>query len=153
MMRILALSTGQSIGFTLAAIAVVLFFLGLRYVSRSAYEDRRERAERPDIPAAMRPGPVDQELEKPRMEKLQGWALLSFLFLAIWIPIVWLNEPSNNKAQETQLTTESINRGAKEIQLFSETNVFGVGCVRCHGPDVAGGHNLFNGGIISTPDL
>ena len=151
MMRVLALSSGQTIGFTLAILAIVGFFLGLRMVSQA--QERRERAERPDIPPAMQPGPVDAELEKPRLEKLQAWALVSFLFLAIWIPATWLNEPTENKNQEAQLTTESIQRGAKEIQLFSETNVFGVGCVRCHGPEVGGGHNLFNGSIISTPDL
>jgi mono/diheme cytochrome c family protein len=150
-MPMVALSTAQAIGFTIGGIAIVLFFLGLRYVAQG--RQRRERAERPDIPRAMQPGPIDQELEKPRLEKLQGWALVSFLFLAIWIPVVWLNEPTANKNQEQQLITESINRGAQEIQLFSETNVFGVGCVRCHGPDVAGGHNLFNGSIIQTPDL
>lgn len=151
MIRVLALSGGQTIGFTLGAIAMVLFVLGLRMASQAAY--RKERSEQPDIPSAMRPGPVDADLEKPSMEKLQGWALASFLFLAIWIPVAWLNEPSANKNQEAQLTQESIDRGAKEIQLFSETNVFGVGCVRCHGPDVGGGHNLFNGSIITTPDL
>jgi len=150
-MPMLALSTAQAIGFTIGGIAIVLFFLGLRYVSQG--RQRRARGERPDIPAAMQPGPVDQELEKPRLEKLQGWALVSFLFLAIWIPIVWLNEPTANKNQEQQLTTDSINRGAKMIQLFSETNILGVGCIRCHGPDVGGGHNLFNGKIITTPDL
>jgi mono/diheme cytochrome c family protein len=151
MTPMLALSTAQAIGFTIGGIAIVLFFLGLRYVAQG--RQRRERAERPDIPSAMQPGPIDTELEKPRLEKLQGWALVSFLFLAIWIPVVWLAEPSANKNQEKQITTESIDRGAREIQLFTETNTFGVGCVRCHGPDVGGGHNLFNGSIIQTPDL
>src|SRR5690242_17037644 len=51
------------------------------------------------------------------------------------------------------MNQESIARGAKMIQLFSETNIFGVGFVRCHGPEVGGGHNLFNGSIINSPDL
>ena len=149
MIRVVALSSGQTIGFTIAVGAILLFFLGLRFVS----QDRRARRERPDIPAAMQPGPVDAELEKPRLEKLQGWALASFLFMAIWIPIVWLTEPTNNEHQESAITNESIARGAKMILPFSETNNFGVGCVRCHGPEVAGGHNLFQGRIITTPDL
>jgi mono/diheme cytochrome c family protein len=152
MMRaVLALSTQQTIGFLIGGAVIVLFFLGLAFVSQGRRRERREK--RPDIPRAMQPGPVDAELEKPRLEKLQGWALASFLFLAVWIPIVWLQEPSQNQHQEAALTTQSIARGAKEIQLFSETNVFGVGCVRCHGPNVGGGHNLFNGSIITTPDL
>ena len=145
----IALTTQETIGFAIAILVLVGFFLGLAYVSRG----RRRAADRPDIPAAMQPAPTDSELEKPRLEKLQGWALASFLFMAIWIPIVWLNEPGTNLSQERTLTQESINRGAKEVQLFSENNIFGVGCVRCHGPEVGGGHNLFNGQIIPTPDL
>ena len=113
MREVLALTIQQTIGFLIAGAVIVLFFLGLAYVSR---ERRRvRRAESPDIPAAMRPGPVDAELEKPRLEKLQGWALASFLFLAVWIPVVWLVEPSTNKDQEAALTSQSIARGAKEI--------------------------------------
>jgi len=151
MMPMLGLSTGQTIGFTLGAIALVLFVLGLRLASQAAY--RRERAERPDIPSAMQPGPVDADLEKPRLEKLQGWALASFLFLAIWIPIVWLNEPTANKHQTGQLTADSIARGARMIQLYSEENILGVGCIRCHGPGLTGGHNLFNNSIVDVPAL
>jgi mono/diheme cytochrome c family protein len=148
-----ALTTQEGIGFAIAAIVVVLFFLGLAYVAQGRARRRREARGRPDIPPAMQPAPTDAELEKPRLEKLQGWALASIIFLAVWIPVVWLEEPSQNEHQTTTITQESIARGAKEIQLFSETNIFGVGCVRCHGPNVAGGHNLFNGKAIATPDL
>jgi mono/diheme cytochrome c family protein len=147
----LGLTSQEAIGFFIGGVVLIGFFLGLAFVSKRGF--RRDTRPKPDIPAAMRPAPTDPELEKPRLEKLQGWALASFLFMALWIPWVWLREPSQNLAQEKTFTQESIDRGAKEVQLFSENNIFGVGCVRCHGPDVAGGHNLFNGKIIPTPDL
>jgi len=151
MTHVLALSTAQTVGFAIGGLAIIGFLVGLALVSRG----RRRRARKPelDIPAVMQPGPVDAELEKPRLERLQGWALVCFLFLAIWIPIAWLVEPTSNANQEASLTQDSVNRGAKMILPFSENNNLGVGCVRCHGPDVAGGHNLFNNAIISTPDL
>jgi Cytochrome C oxidase, cbb3-type, subunit III len=147
----IGLTSQEAIGFAIAGAVVVLFFLGLAYVSRGAR--RRAAGPRPDIPAAMQPGPPDAELEKPRLEKLQGWALASFVFMAVWIPIVWLNEPSTNQSQERQVVQDSIFRGSKEVQLFSETNIFGVGCVRCHGPGLIGGKNLFNGAVVPVPSL
>jgi mono/diheme cytochrome c family protein len=144
------LSSAESLGFLIAGLVLVGFFLGLRLVTRQGFGDRRPR---PDIPAAMQPGPTDEDLEKPRLEKLQGWSLLSILFLALWIPVVWLTEPQTNKDQEAFLTEEAEFRGAKAVQLFSETNIYGVGCVRCHGTDLGGGRNLFNGAIVPVPSL
>jgi mono/diheme cytochrome c family protein len=147
----IALTSQEGIGFAIAGAVLVLFFLGLAYVSRGAR--RRAAGPRPDIPSAMQPGPTDADLEKPRLEKLQGWALAGFLFMAVWIPVVWLNEPSANQDQEKTLTDQSAYRGSKEVQLFSETNILGVGCVRCHGPGLAGGKNLFNGALVPVPPL
>jgi mono/diheme cytochrome c family protein len=146
----LALTTQETLGFAIAIIVLLAFFVGLRYASKGALRDKRRR---PDIPAAMQPAPTDAELEKPRLEKLQGWALASFLFMAVFIPYVWLVEPATNQDQERTITQESIDRGAKEVELFSETNIFGVGCVRCHGDGLAGGKNLFNGQVVPVPSL
>ena len=56
-----------------------------------------------DIPNAMRPGPSDPDLETPLLHKLQGWGVLLVLFFVIWVPAVWLLEPSNNLEQEEAL--------------------------------------------------
>ena len=150
MHAVLALSTEETLGFGIAVIVLVAFFIGLGYASKGAVRDKRAR---PDIPAAMRPAPTDADLEKPRLEKLQGWALASFLFLAVWIPVIWLAEPGANQDQEGVITQEAITRGAKEVKPFSESNIFGVGCERCHGDGLAGGQNLFNGQIVPVPSL
>lgn len=99
---------------------------------------RRREAE-PDIPRAMRPGPSDPDLETPLLHKLQGWGVLLVVFFVIWVPATWLFEPSTNLAQEEALLTDSIARGERAVQEFTEENQSGVGCVRCHGPELRGG--------------
>jgi mono/diheme cytochrome c family protein len=105
----------------------------------------RRRRRGPDIPPIMRPGPSDADLETPVLQKLQGWGVVLVAFFVIWIPIVWLQEPTENLTQERALLTDSIARGAREVQLFSEDNQLGVGCVRCHGPELRGGTVIPNG--------
>jgi mono/diheme cytochrome c family protein len=103
----------------------------------------------------MQPGPSDADLEKSRLEKLQGWGVGFVVLFAVLIPLVWLKEPSNNKSQEQALLQQSIDRGAETVQLFTEENQFGVGCVRCHGsnPVLGGGLNVFNGVLVHVPPL
>lgn len=132
MMSVLALSKGQ--GLVIAALGAVF----LVAAGASLYARTRRKEAAPDIPPAMRPGPSDVDLETPLLAKLQGWGLLMVVFLAVWIPLVGLNEPTQNLHQERALTTDSIDRGKAEIQLFSESNQTGVGCVRCHGPELRG---------------
>jgi mono/diheme cytochrome c family protein len=115
-------------GALLAAVALAALFLRGR---------TRERG--PDIPAAMRPGPADAALETPLLQKLQGWGVLLVAFFVVWVPFVWLSEASINLDQEQDLTTESIERGSRAVLPFSEENQLGVGCVRCHGPELRGG--------------
>jgi mono/diheme cytochrome c family protein len=99
---------------------------------------RRRQRETTDIPNAMRPGPSDPDLETPLLHKLQGWGVLLVLFFVIWVPAVWLLEPGNNLDQEQQLKTDAITRGSHAVELFTEENQAGVGCVQCHGPELTG---------------
>jgi hypothetical protein len=145
-------TTQDALAFVVAALALVLFFGALALAARGR---RLGRGDRPDIPPAMQPGPSDADLEKPRLEKLQGWGVALVLFFVVFVPLVWLREPSQNLDQSKQLIEDSIGRGALEVQLYSETNQSGIGCVRCHGdnPVLGGGHNLFNGVLITVPNL
>jgi hypothetical protein len=114
---------------------------------------RPKRTAPPDIPAAMRPAPSDTDLETPIFAKLQGWGLLLVVFFVIWVPVMWLREPTTNLSQERALKTDSIERGSKAVQLFSEENSGGIGCVRCHGVTLTGGQNLYNGSVVQVPNL
>ena len=64
-----------------------------------------------DMPPGMKPGPSDQDLEKPILEKLYAWGAVLVLFMAIWIPVVWLKEPSVNESDQGTINAESVSRG------------------------------------------
>ena len=115
----------------------------------------RRSAARPDIPVAMRPGPSDADLETPLLNKLQGWGVLLVVFFVIWVPMTWLFEPDRNLSQEQGLLTDAIHRGEADVQLFTEENQGGVGCVRCHGPELQGSRiiDTTTGTVIPTPNL
>jgi mono/diheme cytochrome c family protein len=146
-----ALSSAQLLAFTLIVLGVVLAAAFIAYQSKGRVRARGG----PDIPPAMQPGPSDPDLEKPRLEKLQGWGLGFIVLFAVLLPLVWLKEPANNKSQENALLEQSIERGAQSVQLFSEDNQLGVGCVRCHGSDpvLGGGVNIYNGVRVNVPPL
>ena len=88
----------------------------------------RRRAAAPDIPQSMRPGPSDEDLETPLLQKLQGWGVLLVVFLVVWVPATWLLEPGTNLAQERDLKTDAIHRGSLAVELFTEENQCGLGC-------------------------
>ena len=98
----------------------------------------RTREAGPDIPDAMKPGPSDAALETPLLTKLQGWSVILVAFLAVWMPLTFLREPSVNETQDIELRQLAADRGAETILYFSEENQFGVGCIRCHGPELRG---------------
>jgi mono/diheme cytochrome c family protein len=129
----LALSTTAGIGLAIAgALIAVAAVAGLALRQRT-------RETGPDIPDALRPGPSDAALETPLLQKLQGWSVVMLAFFVIWIPATWIFEPSTNLNQEHELTELALDRGSRAVLPFSEENQLGVGCVRCHGPDLTGG--------------
>lgn len=136
---------------------VILLVLGGIFVAAAAaalvLRGRVTREAAPDIPPAMEPGPSDSALETPLLQKLQGWGVVLVTFFVIWLPYTWLIEPSTNLEQEEALKTEAIDRGRRSVELFTEENQLGVGCVRCHGPELRGGVIAFQGGYVYPPDL
>jgi len=113
----------------------------------------RSKEQAADIPRGMRPGPSDAALETPLLQKLMGWSVVLVAFFAIWIPFTWLREPSSNLRQEEELKTQAIERGSRAMLLFSEENQLGVGCVRCHGPELRGGVIQAGDGYAYPPNL
>jgi mono/diheme cytochrome c family protein len=57
----------------------------------------------------------------------------------VWVPATWIFEPSTNLNQEKELKELALDRGSRAVLPFSEENQLGVGCVRCHGPELTGG--------------
>jgi mono/diheme cytochrome c family protein len=145
--RVLALTPEQ--GVTIAVAGLVLLVVAAAAILLRGRPRRRP----PEIPPAMRPAPSDGDLETPVFAKLQGWGLLLVVFFVIWVPLMWLQEPNANLTQERALKTDAIERGSKAVQLFSEENSGGIGCVRCHGIDLTGGQNLYQGTVVPVPSL
>jgi mono/diheme cytochrome c family protein len=130
----LALSAGFGVALAVLGGLVLLVVVGGVLALRA-----RTGEPGPDIPSAMRPGPADAALETPLLQKLQGWAVILVAFMAVWVPLNWLREPSTNLAQEREQEALKIERGHETTLYFSEENQLGAGCIRCHGPELRGG--------------
>jgi mono/diheme cytochrome c family protein len=133
-MGMLALSAGFGVALALLGGLVLLVVVGGVLALRA-----RGGEPGPDIPRAMRPGPADAALETPLLQKLQGWAVILVAFMAIWVPLNWLREPSTNLAQDKEREALKIERGHETTLYYSEENQLGFGCIRCHGPELHGG--------------
>jgi mono/diheme cytochrome c family protein len=143
----LALTTAAGIGLAIAGAlitAAAIAGLALR---------QRTRETGPDIPDALKPGPSDAALETPLLIKLQGWSVVLLAFFVIWVPATWIFEPSTNLNQEKELKTLALDRGSHAVQMFSEENQLGIGCVRCHGPDLTGGIVPVGSSFAFPPNL
>jgi mono/diheme cytochrome c family protein len=143
----LALSTAAGIGLAVAgALITVAAIAGLALRQRT-------RETGPDIPDALKPGPSDAALETPLLQKLQGWSVVMLAFFVVWLPATWIFEPSTNLNQEHELKELALDRGERAVLPFSEENQLGVGCVRCHGPDLTGGIIQTGATFAFPPDL
>jgi mono/diheme cytochrome c family protein len=143
-----AISTGSAFAIGVAVgLLVVVLFVAFRTGAR------RRRTRGPDIPPGMRSGPSDADLEKPLLEKLQMYGVGFVVFMALWVPVVFLTEPDTNKNDTVEMIEQSVDRGMRISEPGTEENPMGFNCVRCHGDGLAGGQNLFNGTIVPVPDL
>ncbi len=113
----------------------------------------KARGKGPEIPYTMRPGPSDAALETPLLQRYQGWGVVLVAFFVVWFPAQWLLEPDRNVAQDEELQTLALERGAKAIFPFSEENQLGVGCVTCHGNELQGGVIQLGEGYAAPPNL
>jgi mono/diheme cytochrome c family protein len=143
----LAISTTAGIVVAAAGALIALAAIGGLWL-RS-----RMRAPGPDIPDVMKPGPSDGALETPLLQKLQGWSVVMLAFFVVWIPAIWIFEPSTNLSQEGELSELALRRGERAVLPFSEENQLGVGCVRCHGPELTGGTIPLGTGYTVAPNL
>lgn len=146
---LVALSTGRAILIGVASGVV----LALAVVAALAGVRRPRRKPELDIPSAMKPGPSDPDLERPILEKLYVWGALLIILLAIWVPVVWLREPTTNAQDTENFLEESIHRGYLTTLFGNEANQLGFNCERCHGPNLAGGQNVFNQRVVPVPNL
>jgi mono/diheme cytochrome c family protein len=112
----------------LAVISAILLFFALIVAISSAREKARQAG--PSAPPSRRPGPTDEALEGPLLERYQLAGVALTVFLAVLLPFLYLREPVRQKAAASKEMSESVRLGQATFEEF---------CARCHGPDAQGG--------------
>jgi Cytochrome c len=152
-MALIGLSTTGALLVGVASGVAIIIVVGAALAAMR----RPRRAAGPDIPPGMRPGPSDADLEKPLLEKMYAWGLVTVVLMALWVPAVFLRENSTNKDEVIELQEQSVERGRltslPNILPDGVENHLGFNCERCHGRGLTGGQNVYNGAIVSVPDL
>jgi cytochrome c553 len=144
-----ALSTGRAILIGIASgVVLVIAVIG----AQASLRRPRRRAEL-DIPAGMKPGPSDPDLETPILVKLYVWSTMLVVAIALSTAAVFYTEPETNKNDTALLLEQSVLRGHLTTLPGTEENQLGFNCVRCHGPGLHGGQNLYNSNVVAVPDL
>jgi mono/diheme cytochrome c family protein len=112
----------------LAVISAILLFFALIVVISSAREKARQAG--PSAPPSRRPGPADEALEGPLLERYQVAGVALTVFLAVLLPFLYLREPVRQKAAASKEMSESVRLGKATFEEF---------CQRCHGANAQGG--------------
>src|SRR5215207_9119538 len=112
----------------LAVVSAIFLFVALILVVSSAREKARQAG--PSAPPSRRPGPADEALEGPLLEKYQVAGVVLTVFLAVLLPFLYLREPVRQRAAAEKELTESVRLGRATFEEF---------CARCHGPEAEGG--------------
>lgn len=96
---------------------------------------RRRKAE---IPPGLRPGPSDEDLERRIQVRYRFWGAIFTIFLALFLPVYWLREPTRLDEKKSAFFDRSVTRGSA---LFAPTgeSLVAVGCANCHGAEGEGG--------------
>jgi mono/diheme cytochrome c family protein len=121
----------------IVSVAIVAFF-GFLVVTAVG----GPRTRKGEVPAGFRPGPADAELEGRVLTRWIAQAMIAMFFMAAFLPVYWLREPTRLSLKENQFLKQSIERGE---QIFSPAGTFltSVGCAACHGTGGVGGSNQF----------
>jgi mono/diheme cytochrome c family protein len=112
----------------LAVVSAIFLFFALIMAISSAREKARQAG--PSAPPSRRPGPDDEALEGPLLERYQVAGVALTVFLAVLLPFLYLREPVRQRAAADKELTESVRLGKATFEEF---------CARCHGDQAEGG--------------
>ncbi|MGH3442220.1 MAG: c-type cytochrome [Nitriliruptorales bacterium] len=121
------------------AIIVLLVALAGFAVAYFVVGPGRRRGPKPagDIPLSQRPYHSDEELESSGMERAMAWGVALVVFMALFLPLYWLLEPTRIGEWQEKFYEEDVNAGRL---------AFAENCAQCHGADAGGGS-------ASSPDI
>jgi mono/diheme cytochrome c family protein len=111
----------------LGVVSAIFLFVALIIVISSAREKARRAG--PSAPPSRRPGPTDEALEGPLLEKYQIAGVALTVFLAVLLPFLYLREPVRQRSAASKELTESVRLGRATFEEF---------CSRCHGDQAQG---------------
>lgn len=130
---------------------VIFAFVVAGYVVYLVINSRQARAEvgsEIELAPNRKPYLDDEQLEGPRLEKVQLWALASLVIVAIGLPLYWVTEPGRQAGARDDFNAKFVSRGASLFAPVGET-ADALGCAGCHGVDGGGGSANYT---LTKPD-
>jgi mono/diheme cytochrome c family protein len=121
----------------IVSVAIVAFFGFLVVTALGGPRTRKG-----EVPQGFRPGPSDADLETRVLDRWIGLATISMVFMAVFLPVYWLREPTRLSLKENQFLRASVTRG-EGLFAPAGTTLTSVGCAECHGTGGAGGLRNF----------
>ena len=125
--QLLAASTERSVAIVLLAVVVVGWAI---YVFVNIRQAKAEVGSEIELAPNRGKMPDDDELEGPRLEKVQAFGVLMLLVMALVLPVYWMLEGGRRSGAETSFSQDAISRGES---LAAEQE-----CTNCHGADLGG---------------
>jgi len=119
----------RAIGFVLAALVVLGFFIAILVNMRKG---RAEVGSEIELAANRRPYMADDELETKKLDRTLGLGLVVLCVIAIALPLYWLAEPGRQADAVKGFQNTFIARG-------ENIYVNAAQCASCHGPAGVGG--------------
>lgn len=106
------------------------------------------------VPAALRPGPSDEELERRFFVRMLVVGAIITIFFAIYLPAYFLREPIRLNQRARGFAEQAVERGREMWQPTGDpANLRAVGCATCHGASGEGGVRQFQGHTYAEPPL
>ncbi|MFT5530310.1 MAG: mono/diheme cytochrome c family protein [Candidatus Poriferisodalaceae bacterium] len=121
-----AATTERSIAMAILAIVVVVWAI---YVFVNIRQSKRELGSEAALAANRGAMPDDEELEGPRLEKVQAYGVLFLLIIALVLPIYWIREGGRRAGAERGFENRAFNEGEA---------LYATNCINCHGADLGG---------------
>ena len=111
-------------------IAVVISLGWIVYAFLNLRSARSELGSEIELAANRKPYFDDEELEGPRLERLQVLGVLMLAVTVIGLPLYWILEPSRQAGAQQAQDNQFVKWGA---ELFASTEDGGFNCAGCHG--------------------
>jgi mono/diheme cytochrome c family protein len=123
----LAANTPRTIGIVLVVVVVVGWLV---YLLANMRRGKKEIGAELELAPNRKPYYDDDELEGPRLERVQLLGLLTLVVIVIALPLYWVFEPGRQSGAIAGYEARFASWGS---QLFAPTAEGGFNCAGCHG--------------------